>query len=350
MPKRYWSISLVLVGLLLGIVGLNLLHAHAPKWINVIGTEGVDALSLDGQHGIAGWYSSFLLLLSSCVSLQLYLLRQHRRDDYRGSYRVWLWVAGICLLASMASVSGFSRLLEQSVCYFIQAEPGSGLTLIVIGKLVCLALLATRGVFEMRHSAAALAGLILVICAYAAATLIDLPQVQSEVANYVQAAHGNLLLVGASVLLATFTIYARQVYLEANGLIEVAAQSKNSTKVTTKKLDGKRIKRRQESTDGLANVPAAKSESKKQRTEQSDADSDQQETQRQEKPRKSKPDRKSSEQNSKQSQRDKATSRKQKKKSDQQNQPASTEDADEMAGLSKSERRRLRKLKRRQAA
>lgn len=217
---RHWAAVSVLAILLLAVVALlNLPGTWADQLETVAGAEGLQVLVLEADRGIGSWYCNFLLLLTCCVSLQLFLLRQHRRDDYRGSYRIWLWFAGFCLLASMATVTDIPVLLGNLWTRLTGSAGGVGW--LIAAKLVGLMLLVFRGIVEVRHSRLALCGLVLVFFAYGLAALIhDVPEYQSLAGRYVQSAEQNLLLVGSSLLLLTVIGYARYVYLEANNLIE----------------------------------------------------------------------------------------------------------------------------------
>ena len=229
-PKRIWSVTAAIALLLAAIAGLNLLHLNSPDWIDVIGHEGVAALSLDSGRGIGVWYSNFLLLLTSCVSLQLFLLRQHRRDDYRGSYRIWLWLGMIFLIASAASVTGIASLFRNVISNTIGSSSG-GITLlwVFVIKLAGLAILVVRGLIEVRHSRLAVVGLLIVLLSYGLAHLInEVPDMQVESSEYIHAALGNCLLFGCTALFVSVLGYARFVYLNANGLVKAQGNSKRN--------------------------------------------------------------------------------------------------------------------------
>ncbi len=243
-PKRIWSVAAVVALLLAAIAGLNLLHLHSPEWLTVIGEEGVAALSLDSGHGLAVWYSNFLLLLTSCVSLQLYLLRQHRRDDYRASYRVWMWLALIFLLASAASVTGISSLLKNLFTNAVgSGSIAGGLTLVLAVKILGLLLLVVRGLVEVRFSRLAVFALLVVFAAYGGAALMtEVPDVQSEASNFIHAARGNCLLLGATALLVSIIGFARYVYLEANGLIQPRVRKQSGSQTDSEPKSVKKAK------------------------------------------------------------------------------------------------------------
>jgi len=49
---------------------------------------------------ISGWLAQMLLVTAAIVALVVRLMRRHRRDDYRGRYRAWGWLAGLLMIAS----------------------------------------------------------------------------------------------------------------------------------------------------------------------------------------------------------------------------------------------------------
>ena len=199
-PKRMWSLAAVVALLLSAIAGLNLLHLNSPDWAGFIGEEGVAALSLDSGKGIGVWYSNFLLLMSACVSLQLYLLQQHRRDDYRGSYKVWMWLAVVFLFASAASVTGISAMARNLLSNVLGSNTASQNLLLLFGlKIGGLLLLVVRGMFEVRYSRLAVLGLLMVLMAYGTAAFVnDVPGIQARSSDFIHSALGNCLLVGAT--------------------------------------------------------------------------------------------------------------------------------------------------------
>ncbi len=232
LPKRIWSVAAVIALLLAAIAGLNLLHLNSPGWVQVIGEEGVEVFSLDSGRGLGVWYSNFLLLLTSCVSLQLFLLRQHRRDDYRGSYRIWLWLALIFLIASASSVTGIAATFRNLVSNTLgSGTPESTLIWVFLIKLTGLTLLIVRGLVEVRHSRLAVFALLIVLLSYGTAHLInEVPSLQTQSTQYIHGSLGNCLLVGCTALFVAVVGYARYVYLNANGLILARDNSQNEEK------------------------------------------------------------------------------------------------------------------------
>ncbi len=343
-PKRLGSVIAVVAIFLAGIAGLNILHLHAHRWVDVIGQNGVEIFSLDSDRGLSVWYSNFLLLLSSCASLQIFLIRQHRRDDYRGSYRVWLWLAAIFMLGSLATVTAIQDLIQNVINFLLSTGAGKSLGVMVGIKLSLLMALVARGIFEIRHSRAALIGLSTVLLAYAAVVVMDLPEVHSKVSNNFETAYGSILLLGNTALFLTVLLFARFVYLEANGVISISSpdaipstgrqnntgtqpsKPKQTRKASADKAIGhKQTVKSEQSSQGEA-VRKAKSPSTSKQSRTVDTHPAQTKPVQQKNTSKSRPPK-----------------------------PMSDDDAllmmmddDEVASLSKSERRRLRKLKKRQ--
>ena len=52
---------------------------------------------------LAGWLSQLLLAAAAVVALVVRQMRRHRRDDYRGRYRAWGWLAGLLVTSSCAA-------------------------------------------------------------------------------------------------------------------------------------------------------------------------------------------------------------------------------------------------------
>ncbi|MEX1223888.1 MAG: hypothetical protein WEA31_05000, partial [Pirellulales bacterium] len=61
----------------------------------------VAPLELGAAGSVGSWLAAAMLALAGGLCLLVFVLRRHRRDDYRGRYRVWLSTA---LLAAAASV------------------------------------------------------------------------------------------------------------------------------------------------------------------------------------------------------------------------------------------------------
>ena len=122
-----WVAALRLVGvgffiggsILLGVVaGLEVLYAWMPR-LAALTTDGrVAALDLDGEGSLAVWFSSTTLSLAALAAILVYSVRRHKKDDYHGHYRIWLWAAMCWGLMSIDETSslheGFKELMAHA--------------------------------------------------------------------------------------------------------------------------------------------------------------------------------------------------------------------------------------------
>jgi hypothetical protein len=162
-PKAWWTILLFLLvpcGMLFGIAQ-GYLHFHQQEDI-VAAT-----FALNGSGNLASWFASLLLLLAGVGSLQVYLLRRHKLDDYRGRYKVWLVVAGWCAIASLDASSGLHRLLELAA----RRMPTAGIFSSADGWWLLIAavlsgILGLRLVVEMRRTIPSLVFMSLALIGY----------------------------------------------------------------------------------------------------------------------------------------------------------------------------------------
>ena len=230
------------MALLLAILALNGLQYSVPSIEATIGPAVTSTFSLESPRGLNAWYCNFLLLLSGAASFQIYSLRQHRRDDYRGTYRVWLWFSALFVLSSVALVTPISDVVYQAFLR-LAAPEGPSPILPAVVLFMALAVLVGRGYFEIRRSRLAVCSLSIAFLCYAGILLLQhWPALATSVSEGIPVTQGNLLLIAASSLLFGTLGFARYVYLEANGLIRAAGESESkaggkSARAANKKAD-----------------------------------------------------------------------------------------------------------------
>jgi len=101
-PLRLTMIGLVVAGALSLVGVVTALAVWSPALAEIVSTEELLPLSLGGSRNLAHALASTLLLIASLMSILIYSLRRHRVDDYHGRYRLWIWAALACLVASCA--------------------------------------------------------------------------------------------------------------------------------------------------------------------------------------------------------------------------------------------------------
>ncbi len=241
-PKRRPAVAiflLALAGCVIALAGMDWFCRSAPSPSTLNEIDGWrQRLSLQGNCSLSVWFSTVLLLISAMASLQIRALRQHRSNDYRGTYRVWMWFAGLLLLASVNCVldlDGMARSL------FGQIGNGQKAAWFLSGvQWIALMAILTRGAIEVRRSPASLAVIVIVWLAYSASLLLRLPGMESRVVQDDGFTAAALNLLATTGVFVSITLYARFVYLRANGL--VAATVNASTKKRSKKTASEKTK------------------------------------------------------------------------------------------------------------
>lgn len=209
---------------------INFTSVRAHQWAGSIGQAGMDVLAIRGQGSLAGWFASFLLIMTGLASLQIYALRQHRCDDYRGVYRMWLWIAGLLIIASISCVANLgavaANLVQSMMSDSFVARSWVPLAL----KLTALSVLMARGIYEVRESRGSLALVIFVWVAYSVAAVLQLPAAKESLVGLgCDTMIGNCVLFGTAALFLAHLTYARYIFLDAHGLI---AQQVNNEKAS----------------------------------------------------------------------------------------------------------------------
>lgn len=220
-PKRAWSLTVVILLLLSAVFGIVLLDNAANSWSDVIGESGVQTLTIGTNTSLSNWFSSFILILTALGCLQIYLLRQHRSDDYRGVYRWWLWMAAILVFASLNAVTGIINIGATLVGHLFSSPEnftvGWGWTLV---KFSVLAVLVGRFGYEMRISRGALIGCCVVFFLYSSALIVNAIELPAAAAQQYKLTYGNFMMLGKIAVFAVVLLYSRFIYLEAHGLVK----------------------------------------------------------------------------------------------------------------------------------
>jgi hypothetical protein len=172
-------------------------------------------------EGVVAWSSAVALLLAAALARITFSLRRHRVNDVRGRYRVWRWIAGGAMLASVNAVVGFHTVFARA------AAEVTGWSLTTSAAEWWLAPAALVGgwvgmrlLFEIAESRSSVAMTLLGGVAYAAAAAGALGWAPSALGAWSGALAGALPLVGHAVFLAAMMIFARYVVLDVQGLIE----------------------------------------------------------------------------------------------------------------------------------
>jgi hypothetical protein len=179
--------------------------------------------------------------MTGLASLQIYALRLHRCDDYQGTYRLWLWMAVIFVIASVNCIVNLGDVAANLVASFTQQPFGSRPWLPAAIKIGALTLLVARGVYEVRESRGTLALVAVVWIAYCAASLLQMPGNSEQMVGLeTEMVIGNCMIFGTAALFLAHLTYGRFIYLQAHGLIKVKPAKEKVAKSKPKKTKKKR--------------------------------------------------------------------------------------------------------------
>lgn len=234
-PKRPLAYSAAIGILAVLLVGVNLLAYFAPSWNSIIGQDGIASLALTGPQSITTWLATIFFAITAGLCLQIYALRQHRSDDYEGSYRIWAWLSITLAVTSLACVVPITSIAQNVFSAVSGREFATSWLPAAIG-ITFASLLLVRYLMEVRASygTVAWAGL-----AWLAISLrVSSPEMlasifpQSTDQDYAfSLVWGNGLLVAAAATLLANLTYGRFVFLRANGFI--ASKPKSIEQATT---------------------------------------------------------------------------------------------------------------------
>ena len=221
-PKRPLAYSLSIVGFAVLLASVNLLASFSPNWISVIGHDGVEALAITGPSSLTTYLSTVFFAVAAALCLQIYALRQHRCDDYEGTYRVWGWLFPVLAIASLGCVLPLASISKN----IFTAVSGRGFSVqwlpFAIGVLL-VSLVLVRYLMEVRSSLGTVAWASLAwlaICVgWGTPEVLPVFALELNQASVRDLALGNGMLVAAMATLLANLTYARFVFLRSNGFI-----------------------------------------------------------------------------------------------------------------------------------
>ena len=220
-PKRLSVFGLWLLGGLLVVTGLEALHASMPGLAPYTSEDGsVAAFDLDGEGSLAVWFSSVTLLLASLTAVLVYTIRRHRKDDYQGRYRVWLWAAMCWFIMSVDETSslheGFKEMMKLITGTSLS---GDGSLWWVIPYFFLLGAVGSRLLVDMWESRLSSAALLTTAGCYGLAVVAQLGWIgETALARVIMIEEG-AEMIGNLFLLLAMALHARFVILDAEGLL-----------------------------------------------------------------------------------------------------------------------------------
>jgi hypothetical protein len=178
-----------------------------------------------------------LLAAAAFQGVQIYRLRRHKTDDYRGRYRVWVWVP----LVLFAMAAGQATEIHQDLVNLAVAlvSPRAGREHAAAWPLFAAltwVLVAVRLAFEMRVSRWATAFLTIATVGYLAGLMTAQLTVQPISQMLVVFASSALLTIGHLGVFVSVLVFGRHVYLDSQGLLPARSAKPRRIKSRARKV------------------------------------------------------------------------------------------------------------------
>ena len=257
LPTRRFSQAVVLLGLLTAVAGLLAAYGRVSLHVHPALRSHWRAFDLEATGNLAQWFAALLLAACAVLSTFIYRLRRHRLDDYRGRYRLWLWTSVLLWIASMDAGAG----LHQAAGAALRHIAGRSVPLPanVCGLLLYFlpaTVLVFRLAMEMWHCRLALAAVSTAIVYYGTALLLTTEILLSSGGPFSIMLGAAAALLGHVCLLATGLFYARYVYCDAHGRLPLRESSKKAASARRTKKEEVKADANHGSAPAAAPAPA----------------------------------------------------------------------------------------------
>lgn len=219
-------LMMFLIGLTI-VAGLEILYAWMPS-VAALTTDGrVASFDLDGEGSLAVWFSSMTLSLAGLAAILVFTVRRHKRDDYQGIYRIWLWAAACWFLLGLDETASLHEgFKEMMTCVTGTRVLGDGSIWWVTAYVFLLGAVGTRLLIDMRHCLLSLSAMIATAVCYVVAVATQCGWVLPESGTRGIMLEEGAEMVGNLFLLLAMGLHARYVILDAEGLLPERAKAK----------------------------------------------------------------------------------------------------------------------------
>jgi len=124
-PTGLGGLSLAIIAILLPVGGATIagasemlfgqrLFVGGGRFTRTLALLG-DLVDARGSATLQVWLAEVYLLLAAVVALVVRQMRRHRRDDYKGRFRAWGWMATLLVITACAGVMPLGRLVGMAM-------------------------------------------------------------------------------------------------------------------------------------------------------------------------------------------------------------------------------------------
>ncbi len=232
-----FTLTVTVLSALVLLVGLLAAYGHWRLWPQDLLPAPMSVLDLERPGNLSDWLCSLLLATAAFQGVQIYRLRRHKTDDYRGRYRVWVWVP----LVLFAMAAGQATEIHQDLVNLAVAlvSPRAGREHAATWPLFAAltwVLVAVRLAFEMRVSRWATAFLAIATVGYLAGLMTAQLTVQPISQMLVVFASSALLTIGHLGVFVSVLVFGRHVYLDSQGLLPARSAKPRRVKSRARKV------------------------------------------------------------------------------------------------------------------
>jgi hypothetical protein len=192
-------------------------------------------LDVQSFLSLGGWLAQLSLVTATATALIVRLMRRHRRDDYRGRYRAWGWLAGLFTLTACAGQVPLGELfaaLVSDATGITLGPNGTGWWVLLAGLLY--GAVGLWAVLPLHERAATGLWLSLCLSAWAAAAACGWIAHRGLPGREFHLLVGNVSWMAGAVLAAIAMLAAaRSVLREVRGLPARKATDKQSIREST---------------------------------------------------------------------------------------------------------------------
>jgi hypothetical protein len=239
-----FTLTVTALGVLVLLVGLLAAYAHWALWPPQSLPATLFALDLQRPGSLAAWIGSLLLSAAAFQGIQIYRLRRHKTDDYRGRYRVWAWFPLVLVVMAAGQATGFHRDVIRLFSVWLGPQTGSfHKAAWPMIAAVSWVLVAARLTLEIRASRWATALLAMATVGYTAGLVTAQISVQPISQLLVVLFSSAFLLTSHLGVFVSVLLFGRHVYLDSQGLLPVRTAKVRRAKAQAEAAPRKRLLR-----------------------------------------------------------------------------------------------------------
>lgn len=220
-----FALTVTVLSSLTLLVGLLAAYGHWRLWPASLLPAPLSVLDLERPGNLAAWVCSLVLAATAFQGVQIYRLRRHKTDDYRGRYRVWVWLPLVLFAMAAGQATAVHQDLLDLAAGLIPASAGLDHAAIwPLAAALAWLVVAVRLAFEMRVSRWATTLLAIATVGYLAGLTTAQLTVPSIGQLLVVFSSSALVMVGHLGVFASVLIFGRHVYLDSQGLLPAVSE------------------------------------------------------------------------------------------------------------------------------